>query len=724
MIKSWTLSNCMQLVLRDSSVRLQKNLPTVLVKVGDSGELATLWSIAFVLNSLLGKLHVKTALRSSQLSIPSGEGHSATTMSSYQTAFDEQKRASQEMAEELEKLKRKLSSAHRRDAEADAVRKERYFLREAVKSKQQHVEVLMTKLAKAQMTERAVSNTADTFEARLEMANAQKNDVLEENHELRRAALSLHNRERIMKQELSNVYQQWHDSEAEMRNHLKEADQRASDLEGALRALQSNHDNEPALVELNKHIQRLEEEENSRNQYILRLEQELRQCRFQIDNVHLPQSLQPTKGGMSSGRRDSINQDTSQDLAGYQTRISELKRALGERDMSIKTLETERDRITILLHSEIRAKARNGPQQVHPANSALSASMDVCQTLADVQKKARVSLTPPDVGWEEAIDPVQRIAQLESEIDYHVKDIVLYKLDVKGYKKDIKRANAKIQRLQGLSSTDSPNLSSISDSHRTSSVPPVSASSQNQPPLHWPGSTQVTGLGIFTPEPSAHHPPRKDSLLPPANSQNGSSSKDSPAPTKPSRKALHRTPSASPSLSPQPKTPSIRNKGLPRIPLTPPASKSPLRGRSDENVPAVPKSVEILGDRPGSQRMMDAPDDALTPVKSVAPSQAITPIPETSELPRIDRSLSESVVEALSGSPAAKGSLSLFPHQSVSRATGAPLVGGKKSFQKLTGRRSKSATAAMPSLNTSGGKKAESGLKDGEKVDSGVEVRS
>ena len=648
-----------------------------------------------LLKSALGRLRVETALHPSQLSAPGAEGNSATSMSSFQPAFEEQQRASQEMAAELRNLKQKLSSAQKRDAEADGIKKERFALREAVKAKQQHVEVLMARLAKTQVHEKAVSNTADAFEARLEVANAQKNDVLEENHELRQAALNLHRRERATKQEIQNIYHQWNESESDMRNRLEKAEERAHQLQQALRAFQTNEDTEPALVELNKHIQRLEKEEKERNHYITRLEQELRQSRFQLDNRHLPLSLQPTTATASSRRRDSTREEDGSDLARCRYRILELSKALEERDAYVKSLQAENNRTTALLQSEIRANARNAPEQIHPANSALSPKINVDQAPMEVRAKAHASLEPADSDREVERDTVRRIEQLEKEIEYHVNDIVLYKLDVKGYKKDIRRANAKIQRLQGLSTRTSPNSGSISGSHRNSSNAPISASSQSQPLPEWPEPSPTTGLGILPPQLGMHRPPRTDSLPPPSPFPNNSSSNVSLGPPPLFDNVLNRSPSGSPSVSPRPRMPAATNKRLPRTPLTPPSSTRSAREKSKENILVPPLPTTPTSKSPRPRRSTDAQVRAAMPTMWTGANPGSPHEKDPASIQHIDRSLSESVVGALSGSPRLKASLSLYPHSGVSDATGSMLMGGKNNVKKITGKRSKSANVAV-----------------------------
>ncbi|KAL9080303.1 MAG: hypothetical protein Q9157_000890 [Trypethelium eluteriae] len=662
-----------------------------------SARKARIFCLRWSLNNAPGKLHLETKLYPSQLSPSVAEGNSANSLLSFQSALEEHQRASQEMATEMESLKRKLSFAQKRDAESDINKKEIHILRETVKSKQQHVEVLMRKLMKAQTIKKAADNTAEALEGRLEMANAQKNDVLEENHELRQAALNLHRRERAMRQELQTVCQRRSESEQELRDRFREAEERADRLEQALQVFRTNQDTEPALVELNKHVQRLEEGENERNHYITRLEQELRQCRFQIDNIHIPQSLQPTASAVPSRRRDSSNNGNELDLATSRNKISQLDQALEQRDASIKSLEAERNNIRALLQAEIRAQACKASDQLRLVHSAVCTKADMDKILAEVQDKAHTSLAPPSTPhWKIETDPIRRIEQLEKEIDYHVNDIVLYKLDVKGYKKDLKHANAKIQTIQGLSVKSSPNPDSASVSHRTSSNAPISASSQTQTLPDWPETSTTTGLGIFSPVLDARRPPRKDPLPPLASAGGNSSSNVSLAPPLSRDTASNRTPSASPSVSPRPRTPAATNKKLPRTPMTPPPSDSSKSGKAYEQIltPSVPTAPPSRSPRPRRSTDTQARTafSTMTPVRSPTAAEAA----EDASVQRLDRSLSESVVEVLSGSPQMKASLSLYPSPREIHPAPPILVGGKKNLKKITGRRAKSTTAVVP----------------------------
>ena len=641
-------------------------------------------------------------------------------MSGFRSAFEEQQRASKEIASEMEVLRRKLSTAQKRDVEADVIRQEHSFLHEAVEAKQQHIDLLMRRLAQTQMAEKAANSTADAFEARLEIANAQKNDVLEENHELRQAALNLHNRERAMKQEIDDIYQRWSSSEVDMRNRLQAAEERADRLEETVQASQEKKDTESGISKLKEHIKHLELEEGERNHYVGRLEQELGQCRFKIDNFHIPQSLQSIAAGPSS-RRDSTNRENDPYLATCWSKITELTRTVEERDASIESLQFERDNVTSLLQAEIRVRARTAPEQAQIANLALDARTKVDQALEEIQTKAHDGLTAPGTKWEVNSNPAERIEQLEREINYYIKDIILYKLDVKGYKKDIKRANAKIQRLQSSSVKSSPNPDSAYDSYRASSNALVYTPSQTYMHSGWPEpSTADAGLGILASDVITQNPARQNSLPPSAPPRNNSSSNASVALPSVPDDISKRPSSSSSSVSPILRASVAANKRLPPAPLTPPMSHSPT--------PASPN-----GD-PQTSPLSTAPSDkslqarSSTDIRPGAAASATLADPDllgcqALEIQRPDLSLSESVAEALSGSSQMKSLLSSSPDTSTSHATAPVLVDDRRSLKEASSRRTESESIVVPLTIESPERSGENEAKDGEVIDSGIEFR-
>src|ERR1700722_7193217 len=105
---------------------------------------------------------------------PQTAGPSATSTRSFQTAFEDPQRPAQESActsPEMQALKRRLSSAKKPDIGPIDVVMDRDRLKQANQALERQVEALMSKLNQSRKAERALQNTVDNLEARLELAN-------------------------------------------------------------------------------------------------------------------------------------------------------------------------------------------------------------------------------------------------------------------------------------------------------------------------------------------------------------------------------------------------------------------------------------------------------------------------------------------------------------------------------------------------------------------------
>ncbi|KAI9710582.1 MAG: hypothetical protein M1820_002718 [Bogoriella megaspora] len=669
-----------------------------------------------------GKLRVNTSLQPISLHKQVAEGSSATSMQSFQSAFEDQRRVSQEMAAEMETLKRKLSAAKKRDSEADAIRKENYLLKESLKVKQQHLETLMKKLAKTKMTEKAMINTADALGSRLEVANMQNNDVLEENHELRQTALRLHKRDRDLKQDFEHFRQESNETMIHVRARLRNAEEHADCLEQTLQSYQTSENYvQSSTDDLQKYIYQLEQEAEERKQHVSRLEKKLGM------SLNIPPSTSSPRqhyvayvpGVKLASFQSASDTRTSQTETSYNDySVDGVGEKLQSQDERTKALQAERDSLITLLQSGIRKQARNSPDQQHPATSPLSARLNIEQAFADVQARAQNSLADNGIPSEPASDPTQRAEQLQQEITYHINDILLYKLDVRGYKKDLKRANAKIRQLQELSARPSPSPGLGGSHHRTSSSTtslPVLVSSQATAQQDWSLSLpESTGLGISSPDIDLHHPQRGDTLPPPPLPPKKGDSSSAAALAPPSCK-INIWSLPSPSISPRPTTPVSTDRRLPRTPITPPSTNSPGPAKASKGKSTMYQVAKKPVDVTSHPALPSPAPSAISTISSLPPS-------EVKASQRMDRSLSESVVEALSGSPPVKESV-LSHSNGTSSGNGSILMGGKKFTMKPTGRRTKSANTAIPVTTKLDGGIIRVEAKNEETPDSGVEMR-
>lgn len=286
--------------------------------------------------------------------------------------------------------------------------------------------------------------------------------------------------------------------------------------------MQANPDLEQvsaAIASQKEHIINLEAALKKRDSRIQHLEQENQAYRHDAEDVKVRylklvnayETLQATKRSCEhhENRNDhglgpaatalTKSEVQAKELATSKRALAEALQTLSKHEETIIQLQNEREQISHFLHLEIRRHAQPVADSDHLAatlNNYKSSSGEMDQATANVRSKvpyaalhsADESSTPEDL--------LSKIEKLEKEIQYHVQEIVLYKFDVKGYKKDIKRANAKIEKLQQCLSEHSP----------TSPRQPVA---RNQPPTQSKSAKTVGSLD----GPTTRHAPAMESAL-------------------------------------------------------------------------------------------------------------------------------------------------------------------------------------------------------------------
>ena len=162
-----------------------------------------------------------------------------------------------------------------------------------------------------------------------------------------------------------------------------------------------------------------------------------------------------------------------------QPRLNQLERKIAEQKEEHRAIKAESDKYLQLLYTELRRTANEVHKREHPASGLLDKRTNVKKAMADVQANAEKHVAN-ELYPDPSRTPEYRVEELEQEIKYHLKDIVLYKLDVKGYKKDLKRAQAKIKQLTEAAALHYPSDSlearpSISSQSSSSTVPQLSS---------------------------------------------------------------------------------------------------------------------------------------------------------------------------------------------------------------------------------------------------------
>ncbi|KAF2400047.1 hypothetical protein EJ06DRAFT_44420 [Trichodelitschia bisporula] len=129
-------------------------------------------------------------------------------------------------------------------------------------------------------------------------------------------------------------------------------------------------------------------------------------------------------------------------------RIEALEAQVASATAAQRIAERERAQLRALLGAECRRRAVEVDGNIHPSAELLAARVDIEHEMGGVRGRAAAQLRA-EGEKEGEVGDAERARRLEAEVEYHVQDVVLYKLDVRGYKKDLKRAERRIRELEG-----------------------------------------------------------------------------------------------------------------------------------------------------------------------------------------------------------------------------------------------------------------------------------
>ncbi|KAK0860240.1 hypothetical protein LTR87_017364 [Friedmanniomyces endolithicus] len=409
-------------------------------------------------------------LDTSHDSSKSGEARSAsvsaTTYRSCESP-ESQKRGSQDAAVETEGLKRKLSLAMKAQTESGEVRRERDRLRLEVERSSRRIIQLKEITRKSKDQEKCLKNAVSDLECRLVAANNERTDVLEGIYEASGQLQKLAELRLVLEQEVEDL-----------RSQVFFADGRhASDT--ALGRLGSNGSRPPKHYRTKSDVAGLAiGNDSTRLLGELKRAEAVRDLRIQ----QLEHNLRMTKGDSlvttaDAGRVTSI-------------RVNELEASLDDHKTMLRAAREDRDRYNSLLHHEIRRHSRTPAQT---ASSVATPKMDEAAITQGTQKAQSIPLPIAD-GDPAAITTVQ-----EREIKSFMDEIILYKLDIRGLRKDLKRAHAQLAELKATSAERPPTPDRDSSSS-TRSDASSARKLEDSFAAATPPSTIHSGLGIHLPQ--------------------------------------------------------------------------------------------------------------------------------------------------------------------------------------------------------------------------------
>ncbi|KAK1066374.1 hypothetical protein LTR74_007261 [Friedmanniomyces endolithicus] len=408
-------------------------------------------------------------LDTSHNSSKSGEARSAsvsaTTYRSCESP-ESQKRGSQDAAVETEGLKRKLSLAMKAQTESGEVRRERDRLRLEAERSSRRIIQLKEITRKSKDQEKCLRSAVSDLESRLVAANNERTDVLEGIYEASGQLQKLAELKLVLEEEVEDL-----------RSQVFFADGRQA-LDTALGRLGSNGSRPPKHYRTKSDVAGLAIGNDS-----TRLLCELKRAVAVRDlRIQQLEHLHTTKGNSlvttaDAGRVTSI-------------RVNELEASLDDHKTMLRAAREDRDRYNSLLHHEIRRHSRTTAQT---ASSVATPKMNEAAITQGTQKAQSIPLPIAD-GDPAAITTVQ-----EREIKSFMDEIILYKLDIRGLRKDLKRAHAQLAELKATSAERPP----TPDRDSSSSIRSDASSArklEDSFAAATPPSTIHSGLGIHLPQ--------------------------------------------------------------------------------------------------------------------------------------------------------------------------------------------------------------------------------
>jgi hypothetical protein len=296
------------------------------------------------------------------------------------------------------------------------------------------------------LTREELDETTQRLNAKLEEVNTHKVDLLEKELESRRDLISTKKKLKKAVDELNSIKRKEQSAKAKAESSsqkLRESQRRNEMLQDELNKLSPQSDLPSRIAEMAFRLEDMQAQLEAKDEAVASLTAQTEQA------TALTASLEDQNRELSE-RLDQARNSVGGSEATDDGARERLEAAL-----------VERDKYAALLHAEIRRTAVDDHGRSHPSKPFLKKKLELDDAVRLVRERARAYLggegataEGEEAEGEEAneAESVERlrakVADLEKEIEYYLNDIVLYKLDVKGYRKDLRKAE---QRLRDMS---------------------------------------------------------------------------------------------------------------------------------------------------------------------------------------------------------------------------------------------------------------------------------
>ena len=190
------------------------------------------------------------------------------------------------------------------------------------------------------------------------------------------------------------------------------------------------------------HVERLQDQVREKNACIVELEEDYEQLRQQCDQLR----QENHKLSLHSDIQDELLQKatrTDTDLKQLQDAVNDRETIISEKERTIRAIGRQLEYHKLLLQAEIRRHAAmrlyaSSEDDPLPELTSLAKKEDIDRWMCRL--KERLARDRSRGEQNQLLDaPDTQMKSLQNEVDFYVREIILFKLDIRGYKSDIRK---------------------------------------------------------------------------------------------------------------------------------------------------------------------------------------------------------------------------------------------------------------------------------------------
>ncbi|EOD52925.1 hypothetical protein UCRNP2_259 [Neofusicoccum parvum UCRNP2] len=351
-------------------------------------------------------------------------------------------------------------------------------------------------------------------------------DLRESEYKLEMERRLMHERHRQLNGELEALRTRPEQSQiSKLETDLAEEKQRAGLLTAQLEAAQMRTPVPDVVGELTRKIDDMQQRLKEKDEQVYELRHVNQALQLDLEELDTQQAKYAAEHDEELAQEARKRREVKNRARLAESENTELREVVEAQGHDLVTVQEEYERLRKLLHSEMRSQAKES----------------ISRNLI------------PESTQQPSTDPYERIDLLEKEIQHHVNELIRCKRDNRSYRKDIKRANTKIDKMRN--SVYSAGNNSDSNLYRQASlqrpITPTESPIKQKPSMA--GLEHLSNFNFPPPCDPPAYPPPKD---PPSRPKTPKTPKTPRTPYK-LTPTITRTPSLG-SIKPTPSSPANR----------------------------------------------------------------------------------------------------------------------------------------------------------------------